>query len=153
MQATVDTAECRHGVTGLRERTYSNGTKHYQMQCRSCGAPVGSTVPKRHVQGSVEPWDESLREDCNLARLQAIQEEWEEKRNTYQEYLSSEDWGRRRQAVLERDGGRCQACLKVEATQVHHKTYKHIYNEPLFDLVSICRRCHEMLHPEHQESS
>ena len=48
--------------------------------------------------------------------------------------------------VMLRDKNICQACLTRQATDVHHLTYKHIYNEPLFDLVAICRPCHEKLH-------
>jgi hypothetical protein len=28
------------------------------------------------------------------------------------------------------------------ATQVHHHTYEHCCNEPLFELGAICRGCH-----------
>jgi 5-methylcytosine-specific restriction endonuclease McrA len=31
------------------------------------------------------------------------------------------------------------------ATQVHHLTYRHLGNEPLFELMAICRDCHEQL--------
>jgi hypothetical protein len=46
---------------------------------------------------------------------------------------------------MERDGDICQSCGVAVATQVHHLTYKHIFEEPLFDLVAICDECHEMV--------
>lgn len=64
----------------------------------------------------------------------------------YREYLKSEKWSKKRDAVMKRDGGICQACLKEPATQVHHKTYKNVFEEPLFDLVAICDKCHKQIH-------
>lgn len=64
------------------------------------------------------------------------------------EYLRTDRWHFRRAAVLARDRGICQAQLMVctgRADQVHHLSYQHWRNEPLFDLVAVCVRCHEEL--------
>jgi hypothetical protein len=66
--------------------------------------------------------------------------------NNYKEYLNSQKWYNKRNKVLERDKYLCQACLKNKAIQVHHLTYERVFDEPLFDLVSICLPCHEKLH-------
>jgi len=63
----------------------------------------------------------------------------------YNEYLASPAWREKRAAVLRRDKHTCQACLKVHATEVHHKTYEHVFDEPLFDLVAICKSCHDRI--------
>ncbi len=39
------------------------------------------------------------------------------------------------------------------AEDVHHLTYARLYDEMLFDLIAVCRDCHERLHPEHGETS
>ena len=57
-------------------------------------------------------------------------------------YYLSNEWEIRRKLVLNRDKYICQSCLSNKATQVHHLTYKHFKNEPLFDLISICEFCH-----------
>lgn len=62
---------------------------------------------------------------------------------TYKRYLKSPEWSARRKLVLRRDNRTCQACLTAEATEAHHLTYRHVFNEPLFDLVAICSPCHE----------
>lgn len=64
----------------------------------------------------------------------------------YREYLKSEKWHKKRKLVMERDKGICQSCLSTQATQVHHKSYKNVFDEPLFDLVAICDPCHERYH-------
>lgn len=63
----------------------------------------------------------------------------------YKAYLFSDEWRAKRFKVLERDEHTCQACLNAEANQVHHITYKHLMNEPLFELVSVCEACHQKI--------
>ena len=63
----------------------------------------------------------------------------------YSEYLQTPKWHDKRDRVLRRDLHLCQACLKRKATVVHHKTYKHVGEEPLFDLISMCHECHDFL--------
>ena len=61
-------------------------------------------------------------------------------------YLASTAWSARRSAVLQRDKYQCQAQLDRcthKASQVHHLSYRHWRNEPLFDLMSVCWVCHE----------
>jgi hypothetical protein len=55
-------------------------------------------------------------------------------------------WKAKRLQVMERDKWTCQVCKKNVATDVHHLTYDHIFNEPLSDLMAICRNCHESEH-------
>ena len=73
----------------------------------------------------------------------------------YKEYLSSPEWEQRKNKVFERalrnansnnQFGVCEKCGYEPwkpCLQVHHKTYEHIYNEPLGDLILLCPRCHK----------
>lgn len=68
----------------------------------------------------------------------------------HDEYLATPNWRARRDAVLLRDylRGGCQARLAtctVRAEEVHHLTYRHWRNEPLFELIAVCRPCHQEL--------
>jgi hypothetical protein len=47
--------------------------------------------------------------------------------------------------VIRRAQGRCEACGTAPATAVHHTTYTHVFHEPLFELVAICRPCNDRL--------
>ena len=69
------------------------------------------------------------------------------RRDTYREYLKTEEWQRKRYVVLKRDNWTCQHC-GVPATQVHHLKYAkyNIGKEPIKWLVSLCKRCHEKQH-------
>ena len=70
-----------------------------------------------------------------------------ERRDTYREYLKTDDWKRKRYVVLKRDNWTCQHC-GVPATQVHHLKYAkyNIGKEPIEWLVSLCKPCHEKQH-------
>jgi len=70
----------------------------------------------------------------------------------YHAYLKTKDWFSKRIKVLKRDNFICQACLENKATQVHHLTYDRVFNEPLFDLVSVCDPCHNSIHNIEQPS-
>jgi len=67
----------------------------------------------------------------------------------YTAYRKSPEWQKKRLKVLERAKGICEGCGENPATQVHHLTYAHIYDELLFELVALCRDCHSKCHADH----
>ena len=64
---------------------------------------------------------------------------------SYRSYLESDAWKEKRKDVLQAAGYQCEKCGKP-ATEVHHKTYKRIYHEPLSDLIALCSECHGAVH-------
>ncbi len=71
------------------------------------------------------------------------------RRNYYRiDYLKSEAWQKKRYVVLKRDNWSCVYCGS-KATQVHHRRYakNNIGKEPIEWLVSICKPCHDKIHP------
>lgn len=147
---------CAHPETEFREFVDKSGRPHKKKQCMTCGSPVG-TPEKRQSDEKLPPWDDALRDqwfgECDEQRL-AIEGRLIERTASletsgyasYEEYLATPNWAEKRGLVMSRDNGTCQACLKEAATEVHHLTYDRIFSEPLFDLVAICRGCHEQLH-------
>lgn len=75
-------------------------------------------------------------------------EEWW---NKYHDYLDSEAWKTKRALVLNRDRHQCQGCCQKPATTIHHLTYDNVFNEPLYDLVSLCDECHEKAHHQKKD--
>ena len=89
----------------------------------------------------------SLARQKNLSRNDIIQRILaKELRGYYKEYLQSDEWQVKRKAALLRDGLRCQLCRGEKNLHVHHITYDNIYNEPLSDLITLCKQCHSKLH-------
>lgn len=66
----------------------------------------------------------------------------------YADYLKSRQWADRREKVLRRAQFRCEGCGDQPATEVHHLTYEHVTQEFLFELIALCRGCHERLHEQ-----
>lgn len=65
--------------------------------------------------------------------------------NAHRSYLQSATWKDKRQLVLQRDNNKCCHCNNP-GYDVHHKTYRNWGNEPLRDLITLCRSCHDQWH-------
>lgn len=67
-------------------------------------------------------------------------------RERYKKFLSSVDWKEQRNEALDRSTGFCEFCGDV-AVNVHHVKYPKKYEEnSSHNLVSVCKRCHELSH-------
>ena len=64
----------------------------------------------------------------------------------YAEYIKSDKWLEKRHRVWRRDGMRCVECGSAMNLQCHHLTYENLGDEPLQDLVTLCRSCHREKH-------
>lgn len=64
-------------------------------------------------------------------------------------YLKSKPWQQLRQLVLQRDNYSCLMCDNKHSLEVHHITYKHLGNERLDELATLCRTCHQSIHDKH----
>ena len=147
---------CEHPASEIRYKVDSLGRRHYHNQCLTCGFAITSALKHDSVsdQDSVRPFNKLLEAAWWKARQERQHEIGAQQRSERErellalhgDYLKSPEWRAKRAAVLARDGCQCQAmlpgCTKI-ATQAHHLTYDHWKNEPLFDLVSVCRSCHD----------
>lgn len=70
-------------------------------------------------------------------------------------YLHSQYWKEKREEVFRRAGYKCQICGtainvdridKKEPGQIHHRTYDYLGNEPIENLIAVCKKCHSELH-------
>lgn len=158
-QQALDEFYCDHPETEIRYKVIANGTKQYKEQCLTCGrATTNNAIAHSKIPDieSVREWDQALennymfqvQERAGEIRLER-QQQWENRQTEwdewYREYTSSPEWKDKRRRVLKRDNYQCKACEQRKATEVHHLTYKHAGNEPLFDLVSVCAVCHKKL--------
>ncbi len=64
----------------------------------------------------------------------------------YEEYLLSTAWKLKRKQAFEHYGKMCSKCNKTKNLQIHHLTYRNIFNEPMEDLMVLCKRHHEEMH-------
>lgn len=69
----------------------------------------------------------------------------------YEAYLNSLEWIEMKIDLLQGRGCKCQKCGKPKPPnklQIHHKTYKRIFNELPSDLIILCARCHMKQHKD-----
>lgn len=141
----------------------SCGSLHLKKQCFQCGQLEGRYYAKKEVLNFNNLPDADLIlaekfENIDYEKVNNIYKRYEEKRKKikkekslnefleqHTEYLKTIEWKKKRNLVLNRDNYICQSCLECEATQVHHKSYRYWKNEPLFELISVCDKCHDSI--------
>lgn len=73
----------------------------------------------------------------------------------WQSFYHTSRWKHKRKDILKRDHNECRLCRQkgkyARATTVHH--VKHLKDAPELaltddNLISLCRECHEVVHPE-----
>jgi len=145
-------------VIYYKSESFSNSDKYsIYNQCQNCGRKNGTQLSKsKFDRNSTEIFDYELlekrtiikKENQNLT-IEIHKREINNRRDPfwddYTEYLKSTEWKAKRKIVLERDNHTCQSCLIEKAQEVHHTIGKFRKNEPLFTLVSVCSKCHQII--------
>lgn len=144
MREIASRHECKHQRKELRWRDRTK-SKLIGYQCLDCKGKVGDWVKHSSLPdpGSLADWEEP---PPYLPAPRDALPTPEESRAAYQQYLQSPQWRELRAKVMNRAGGRCEGCLAQSASEVHHTTYRNIYDEFAFELVALCRNCHARIH-------
>lgn len=149
---------CGHEKSEVRRKATKATAERFVKQCLSCGhyvAVKGSTLTREQRRDAAD-FDQSLLDRAMEERrerfreVRAIENERREDESRkwwewYERYLASDAWRDKRELVLRRAQNRCEGCRVAQATQVHHLTYVRVGQEMLFDLVAICRQCHDLV--------
>jgi 5-methylcytosine-specific restriction endonuclease McrA len=152
-----DEWNCPHPVLTLRCKKKRDGSPMYMHQCLVCGNGNGTGqikyLPGMEFRSS--PWDEALaKRFWNERRAKAESKRQEESkiwRARYEAHLASAKWKDLRRRVIERAGGLCEGCRLTRGHEVHHKTYVHLGDEFLFELVLLCVSCHDRMHSQKRQ--
>ena len=148
------TKGCAHIHAELRYITDSLGRKLWVQQCLDCGARTHKgwlPTPPRAVAEAAKPLDTDA--EGAFLRRQSVENRkiYQTKRQAehieYEKYINtSPDWKDRRDLVMKRAGGICEACLWAAAVHAHHVSYSFLYDEILWELRAVCRNCHMKIH-------
>lgn len=83
---------------------------------------------------------------------------WISSMSDMHKFYKSKYWRKKRKSILVRDNNECQMCKSAgkysPARVVHH--IKHLKEYPTLaltdsNLISVCGKCHNILHPEKQK--
>ena len=156
-----ETRCCNHHLS-VRKATTTSNRLSFRLVCNYCGE-FFSAVSKKDILNlfdfeEIKEQDDELRtkflqrknghrDYLNARTHEIFNASWDANKNrNYHEYLKTDEWGKKRQLVLNRCKNICEACGINQAEAVHHLTYEHIYDEFLFELIGICHKCHSKIH-------
>ena len=152
-------AACRHMGQFTGKTVNGGGVAVYKRYCRRCGIATTQSLPHRSVENTtvtlidnvrrealVDAYIAGRRDELDAIANAAANRQQPARRSAYADYLASSEWAERRALVMRRCGGVCEGCRKAGADDVHHLTYQHIGAEFLFELVGLCRGCHDRWH-------
>lgn len=149
---------CKHEHKTVRKKLAADGAISIWQQCDRCGHKVGIAIRKATLTSAqilaLPSWDTQLESHFYAEKKEHFDETYaaEKKRHTeawrraYEQYLQSPEWKRKSKLVMLRAQGICEGCREAEAMNAHHLSYDDVGNEFLFQLVALCRKCHEKLH-------
>jgi hypothetical protein len=137
----------------------SGGSYQLRLICKNCfysdnKSKKQSDYPGTHTKKILIKYQEFLykKEQPYWDRIKELNQtniQLDSWNDIYFKYLESDDWKKLRMIILERDKYQCQICYQ-QANDVHHLTYAHLKNEYLFELISLCRDCHDNKYPHKQ---
>lgn len=155
-RAQVPYCDHRQSEKTLTRRTIKDGRVQVYWQCQRCGGTVGGPVGRAEVGGPVDQlpafdleraarW--RARKEAAITKIvMTTLNDPGKPSSDYQAYLASTRWAAKREAVMRRCGGVCEGCGEATATEVHHLSYDHVYDEFLWELVAVCAECHRRAH-------
>jgi hypothetical protein len=154
---------CKHSRFELTKWRTSNNVIVFRNQCLDCGRIANQKGAKKYSKGN-EYWfnknAEEFSRDINTKTYSKISEYIDKKINDYElkrkeqkdldykKYLQTPEWKAKRERVLIRDNYLCQGCLQNRAVDVHHMSYANFGDELFFQLISLCKECHEKVHKD-----
>lgn len=146
--------ECRHQRFEIRRKSCG----HIGRQCLDCGRDAFGGRWLKHTDvdnaDALPAWQDDAEIAAGPDRLALVgprdlsTRPKVSTREEYDAYLASDDWRRRRDKVMRRANQMCEGCLSRPAQDVHHLTYRNLYCEFAFELVALCRACHERVHAD-----
>ncbi len=160
----MDQHECAQSPQQLCRRVNADLRIVYCYQCQVCGRKardvrkddVADEMTKQRIPpGKLPEWNPDLQDAYWQRQRELYQNEWQGKqeqerqewRDRYNAHMQSDKWRRIRTKVLRRAAGVCEGCGERHPEHVHHKDYRRLGDEMLFDLVAVCSICHQKLHP------
>lgn len=151
---------CTHPRVVILRFVNAGGATMHQYCCKDCGLAPTRWIKREEAERQGIAVDFTKDQAASIsnryrserkARLDGIVAAAAERmqpiiRAYHDDYLRSPQWQRRRSKVMTRAGHLCEGCLTNPALDVHHTTYAHFGNEFAFELIALCRACHERMH-------
>lgn len=156
----IDKLDCTCQTTKIRYKKTVDNRILYCKQCVKCGSRMGEWIPHADIPNpdSIMPFNNDLRgyyvDSRNELRSALLErqkaKEYSEFTEARMEAMNTQHWQTCKIAVKKRCGGICEGCGNNQIVDVHHKTYRNLGDEFLFELIGLCRECHNRYHKEEE---
>lgn len=129
----------------------------YEVKIREClrefEKATGVKIPKMKPNKALAALRHSPEFEPYLQyKPSKVKREAKERKLEYDRYIAqSPEWQRKRRDAFALYGRKCAKCKSSRGLQVHHKTYEHLFNEPMEDLMILCFHCHKEVHRKRLE--
>ena len=123
----------------------------HQYRCQTCNLTASQAVKKQHIPPHLLSAKLPTPSTSDVPNLPAAMLLLRRAMGGHEQGFAFDrpEWRHLRDQALRRDGHRCRLCRNAKATSVHHRSYEHCddnFVAPLDDLVSLCMRCHDIVH-------
>lgn len=151
---------CDHPNRSVVRWVNDGGATCYKRFCRDCGTMVSEFL--KHEDAQRGGYNLDLTRDAMASRSRGYYRERQEaldrivnsaaermqpvNRSSRGDYFRTAEWKAKRRLIMRRAANTCEGCLIVPADDVHHVTEEHFGNEFAFELLALCRDCHERFH-------
>lgn len=124
------------------------GGIQYRYQCMDCGCLDGVSIKYASIPKDIDiPLvNEKLRAcyyDNNAKRYENFYDV------IYEEYIVSDEWYKKRTAIVDLKGKKCAICGSENNIVIHHLNYDSLGHEEennFEDVVPLCKTCHSKIH-------
>lgn len=161
----MSAVDCTHENARPTQYTLSNNTIAIYRQCDDCGEKVGTAISRATIPDwqTLPPFDvekqdrrrAETREFYAAKRAERLAE-FDGKNgefwNNYTKYLNTPEWQQVRRRALVRDNFTCQNCFQkltdynAHAHHLTYESYKRIGVTYVFEVVTLCPKCHADYH-------
>ena len=148
-KCNIEKIECEHEYKPVLFEI-SNGSFQLRLTCMKCYHIDSKSQKQSDHKGpfikknleKYNQWVYDQRKPMNLF-IEELSLKRGDVRAVYSKYIVSPEWYKIREKAMIRDNYTCQICGGM-AQEVHHLTYFHLIKEYLFELVSLCKKCHDL---------
>ena len=119
--------------------------KDKKSTIKSISKSTSKSIDKQYIHTNV-PNKYNLKKHISDKETNETKSEPDVDINQKLKYMKSDEWKQKRLLVLARDNHKCVICGSDSNLEVHHTSYKTLYNEDLNDLVTLCRYHHHLQH-------
>lgn len=145
-QSRIRKRKKKHNGFGIQSYTF---TEYRNILAQIEDAKIPRISKKERKAEERREYFIAKKEEIRLAEGRAKPSVQELRDMPYEEYLKTEHWLMIRQRSLKEAKHACRLCNSKQTLHVHHRSYVNRGQEQSYDVVVLCKACHDQFHRWH----